>query len=62
MITIETDVAYLMAYGCRFCLHVGTVAILFGSGVNGRGPRLEVCTPRHWLRWSRGFRDGGKQS
>lgn len=57
MIIIKRDVAYTMAYGCRFCLHIGTVAIYFGSGVQGRGPRLEVLTPQHWFRWSGGFKD-----
>jgi hypothetical protein len=57
MIQLKTNVAYLQAYGVRFCLHVWTVAILFGSGVKGSGPRLEVCTPSRWFRWSSGYRD-----
>lgn len=55
--TVIRDVEYLTAYGCRFCLHLFSTAYLFGSGVKGRGPRLEICTPRHWFRFSPGFQD-----
>ncbi len=57
MIQVRTNTAYTQAYGVRFCLHVGGVALYFGSGVRGRGPRLELCTPYHWFRWSKGYRD-----
>lgn len=56
-IQIRHNVEYTQAYGCRFCLHIGATAIYFGSGVKGAGPRLEICTPLHWFRWSRGFKD-----
>lgn len=55
MIHIQTNVASTQAYGCAFCLHVGSIAILFGRKNHGRGPRLEIVTPLHWLRWSRGY-------
>jgi hypothetical protein len=57
MIQIQTNVAYTQAYGVWFCLHIGSVAIFFGRGIKGRGPRLELCTPWRWFRWSRGYRD-----
>lgn len=57
MIEIKRNTTYTQAYGCRFCLQIGSTAIFFGSGVKGRGPRLELLTPRHWWRWSRGYRD-----
>jgi hypothetical protein len=52
MIDVRTNVAYTMAHGCLFCLHVFSVAIHFGRG-HARGWRLEVMTPCRWLRWSR---------
>ena len=55
MIHILRDAAYTQGFGCRFCLHVGGTAILFGNKKNGRGPRLELLTPLHWFRWSRGY-------
>lgn len=55
---IIRDVAYTQARGCRFCLHIGSVAIMFGRVANGRGPRLELFTQRHWFRWSRAYREG----
>lgn len=57
MVVIKRDVAYTASYGCWFCLHVGSVAIYLGRGVKGSGPRLEIMTPRHWFRWSKGYRD-----
>lgn len=57
MVQILRDVSLIQAYGCRFCLHVGSIAILFGSVKNGRGPRLEICTLFHWFRWSKGYRE-----
>lgn len=53
---IIRDVAYTQAFGCRFCLQLGSTAYLFGKVNNGRGPRLELFTPRHFFRWSRGYR------
>ncbi len=50
---IRTNVAYTQAYGCRFCLHVGSVALYFGRR-RGYGTRLEICTPCRWFRWSKG--------
>lgn len=54
MIHIHRDVTYTQAKGCLFCLHVGSVAVYFGTTKNGRGPRLELFTPLHRFRWSRG--------
>lgn len=51
--TIKRDVAYTQAWGCRLCLHVGSVAMYFGRHA-GAGARLELLTPLHWFRWSRG--------
>lgn len=53
---VQRDVAYTQGFGCRFCLHIGTTAYLFGSVPDGRGPRLELFTPCHWFRWSKGYR------
>lgn len=54
--SIIRDCYYTQAYGCWFCLHIGSTALLFGSGANGSGPRLEICTPARWFRWSWGYR------
>lgn len=55
MIRISTAVEYTQAGGCQFCLHVGTVALYFGRRSGGqRGPRLELFTPLHVFRWSKG--------
>ena len=64
MIRVQRGVDYTPAHGSRFCLHVGTVAIFFGSCSTGRqdgrptgaGPRLELFTPQVWFRWSWGYR------
>jgi hypothetical protein len=56
MIEIKTKTASTQAYGCWFCLHIFSTAIYFGSGVKGRGPRLELFTPLHRFRWSSGYR------
>jgi hypothetical protein len=58
MISIDTGCFYTQAHGCRFCLHVGTLAIYFGRVKNGRGPRLEILTPKRWFRWSPGYVEG----
>ena len=58
MVEIVRDVEYTQAYGVRFCLHIGTVAFMFGRATNGSGPRLELLTPRHWFRWSKGYKNG----
>lgn len=52
---IERGVSYTQAFGCWFCLHVGTIAMYFGRRANGRGPRLELFTPCRWFRWSPGY-------
>jgi hypothetical protein len=57
VIEVRRNVAYTQGYGCRFCLHVGSVAFFFGRVRGGAGPRLEVLTPRRWFRWSSGYRD-----
>lgn len=51
MIDFKTQTEYTQAYGCRLCLHFGPVAIFFGR--SRRGIRIELCTPRHWLRISK---------
>lgn len=56
---VKRGVAYTQAYGCRFCLHVGGTAVFFGSRTDGSGPRLEICTPYRWFRWSRGYTKAG---
>ena len=55
MIRLLRDVSYTQAYGCRFCLHIGGTAVLFGRKSNGRGPRLELFTDSHRFRWSGGY-------
>lgn len=57
---LKANVEYTQAYGCWLCLHVLEWALFIGSGVRGRGPRIEVCTPRYWFRFSRGYRDEKK--
>lgn len=56
-IEIKRNVAFTQAKGCRFCLHVGSIALFFGEKANGSGPRLELFTPSRWYRWSRGRPD-----
>lgn len=58
MIQVIRNVASTQAYGCKFCLHIGGTALMFGSVSGGRGPRLEILTQLHWFRYSKGFRDG----
>jgi hypothetical protein len=53
MMKIKRDVIYTQAFGCRLCLHIGTIAVYCGRCGSGRGTRLEICTPRHWFRWTR---------
>jgi hypothetical protein len=48
MVRIKTNTAYTQAAGCFFCLHVGSVAIYFGS--SGPGHRLELFTPEQRFR------------
>ena len=55
MIRFRTNVAYTQAYGCKFCLHVGSLAVFFGTKNNGAGPRLELFTQLHWFSWSKGY-------
>jgi hypothetical protein len=58
MLTVDTGCVYTQAHGCRFCLHVGTLAFYFGRRLDGRGPRLELLTPKRWFRWSPGYVQG----
>lgn len=60
MIEVRRNTAYTQAFGCRFCLHIGSLAIFFGRMKDGRGPRLELFTPWHWFRWSQGYRNPRK--
>ncbi len=60
MVRIENNVAYTQAFGCRFCLHIGSLAIFFGNKTGGRGPRVEIMTPCRWFRWSSGYMDKRK--
>ena len=59
MSSFASGVEYTQAYGVLLCVHIGQYALYFGSGVKGRGPRIEICTPMRWFRYSRGYRDGG---
>lgn len=61
MISVDTGCVYTQAHGCRFCLHIWTIALYFGRKLNGRGPRLEIATPKRWFRWSPGYREGARQ-
>ena len=47
---IKRDVSYTQAKNCRWCLHVGRTAYLFGKGV-GKGAVLEIATPRRFWRF-----------
>lgn len=60
MFSIQSNVAYTQAYGVLFCLHIGSIALMFGRRKNGRGPRLELFTPNRWFRWSSGYCDSQK--
>lgn len=51
--TIKRNVEYTQAYGCQFCLHIGSIAFMFGKR-DGSGRRLELFTPRHCFRYSSG--------
>ena len=57
MIEIKRTVITPNAYGCWFCLHIFSTAIFVGSGMKGRGPRLEIWTQSHTWRWSKGYKD-----
>ncbi len=52
---VLTNVAFCQGAGCRFALHIGSVFIAFGRRP-GIGARLELFTPFHKFRWSRGQR------
>ena len=56
MIRLKRDTYYATGYSAWFVLHIGWWCWFFGSGLKGRGPRLELFTPFHWFRWSRGYR------
>ncbi len=58
MISVDTGCVYTQAHGCRFCLHIWTIALYFGRKLNSRGPRLEIVTPKRWFRWSPGYTQG----
>lgn len=62
MCQVIRDVEYTQAYGCRFCLQIGSTAYLFGTVIGGRGPRLELFTPLRWFRWSKGYRETNPQN
>lgn len=52
---IKRNVEYTQAYGCQLCVHIGSVAVMFGKR-DGAGRRLELFTPRHLFRYSPGLK------
>lgn len=51
-LSVKTNVASLQAANCLFCLHIGSIAFLFGKR---KGPclcRIELFTPLHKWRIS----------
>jgi len=48
---IKTGVVYTQAKNCSFCLHIGTIAMMFGKGKWFK-KRLEMFTPQQLFRWS----------
>lgn len=53
MFQIVTNVLSTQAYGCQFCLHIGSVALMFGRR-DCHARRLELFTPLHRFRYSSG--------
>jgi hypothetical protein len=49
---IKTNVASLQAKNCIFCLHIGSVALCFGSHNGDCLCRIELFTPLHRCRIS----------
>ena len=49
LLSIKTNVASLQAYGCKVCLHIGSVAFIIGQRKGDCLFRLELFTPLH--RW-----------
>jgi hypothetical protein len=54
MIAVHRNTAATQAAHCRLCIHVGSWAWYFGNKPNGFGARLELATPLHWFRYSKG--------
>ena len=52
-IHVKRDVLYTQAFGCWFCLQLGSTAIYVGRR-NGYAIRLEAFTPLH--RWRLSWR------
>jgi hypothetical protein len=48
-VQIKKDVLYAQAKNCSLCLHIGTVAFLFGRG-KWFHKRIELFTPLHIFR------------
>ena len=53
---IKRGISYTQAKRCRWCLHIGRTAYLFGTGI-GKGAVLEVGTPRKLWRFRRADRN-----
>jgi hypothetical protein len=52
-VKIERDIMYMQAANCRFVLHIGSTAFVFGEGAGGYATRLELFTPTRWFRFRR---------
>lgn len=50
---IVTGIEYIQPRGRMFCLHVGSVAVLFGPKRDTAVARLELFTPLHRFRLSK---------
>lgn len=55
-IEIRSNVYYAQAYGCRYFLQVGSLALYIGN-YRGFATRLELFTHSRWFRFSRGRAD-----
>lgn len=62
MIHVITNVTYTQAYGAWFCIHVASIAFLIGRGIKGSGPRIEICTPLRWFRYSPGYGEASRKA
>lgn len=57
----ERGVLYAQCYGSRFAVQIGTWVLRFWEPWPGYAARIEICTPKHWIRFSRAKRDRAKE-
>lgn len=49
---VYTNTAEIQAKAHWLCIHIGTIAVLFGRAKYAH--RIEICTPNRWFRFSKG--------